>query len=109
MASRTSRSGVPMITSPTPARSTAPVTVHTIVPGDSSVPSVRYHEAPRARMWATLASVSTFSTRAGVASPAPTISMSADRPVSRSSPGVPPSAASSWRPRRNGGAMRGNG
>ena len=65
----TSRSGVPIMNS-ADARLAArcPVTVHTIVPGDSSVPSVRNHEPPRAMMPGTLARVSTLSTRAGGAS-----------------------------------------
>ena len=39
--SMTSRSGVPMATSPTPARWVDPVTVQTIVPGDAGVPTSR--------------------------------------------------------------------
>ena len=76
-----------MITSPTPWRTVEPVIVHTIVPGDSSVPSVRNQSAPRARMRATLARVSTLSTSAGGASDSPSgaaISTWADSPLSLS-------------------------
>ena len=67
----TSRSGVPIRTSPTPARRVLPVTVQTIVPGDSAVPSVRNQSAPRLTMRGTLAIVSTLSTRAGGAPVSP--------------------------------------
>ena len=59
----TSRSGVPMANSPTPARSVSPVTVQTIVPGESSVPTDRNHSrAVRAGCRGTFARVSTLST-----------------------------------------------
>src|SRR5918995_670218 len=66
--SMTSRSGVPIGSSATPWRGVWPVTVHTIVPGDSSVPIERNHSAPRARMPGTFASVSTLFARVGGAS-----------------------------------------
>ena len=71
MASITSRSGVPMGTSPTPWRRVQPVMVHTIVPGDWSVPSVRNQEAPLSRMRGTLAMVSRLFTSVGAAPVAP--------------------------------------
>src|SRR5215207_449728 len=58
--SMTSRSGVPIATSATPWRGVCPVTVHTIVPGEPSVPTDRNQSAPRARMPGTFASVSTL-------------------------------------------------
>ncbi len=85
----TSRSGVPRGTSPTPWRRVFPVTVHTIVPGDSSVPMVRNQAGPRATMRATLASVSVLLTSAGV--------------TGSSGP------AAVARPRRKVGTTRGNG
>ena len=90
-----------MSTSPTPARRVLPVTVHTMVPGDSSVPSVRNHAAPRATMRGTLASVSTLSTSVGGATaspPGPAISTWAESPLpERASSGV---STTSVTPRR---------
>ena len=107
--SMTSRSGVPICTSATPCRRVAPVTVQTIVPGDSSVPSVRNQSAPRAMIRGTLAMVSTLLASVGGASlpPSVAISTAADRPL----PDVASDTVSttSVTPRRNGGAMRGKG
>ncbi len=99
-----------MITSPTPSRSTSPMIVQTMVPGDFSVPSVRNHAAPREMMRGTLASVSMLSTSVGGASASPpgsAISTCEDRLLrERTSPYV---STSSRSPRRYGGAIRGNG
>ena len=86
----TSRSGVPICTSPTPWRWVRPVIVHTIVPGDSSVPMVRNQSGPRPTMRATLASVSVLLTRAG-------------------SLGASSGCGPRRRPRRKVGTMRGKG
>ena len=102
--SRTWRSGVPSSNSPTPARSVRPLTVHTIVPGDSSVPTARNHVRPLARRCAgTLASVSTLLTRVGGASVAP--SGSARSVPARAVVSSPTASC----PARYGGATRGNG
>ena len=106
----TSRSGVPISTSPTPWRLVDPITVHTIVPGDSSVPSVRNQPAPRAMIRGTLARVSTLSTSVGGASvsvPGPAISTWAGR-LLRESTSLARSTTSRT-PRRKGGATRGKG
>src|SRR4051794_21463216 len=66
-ASITSPSGVPSSTSPTSGATTSPVTVHTMVPGDSAVPRDRNHSAPRARIAGTLLRVSTLLTSVGFA------------------------------------------
>jgi hypothetical protein len=63
----TSDSGVPMSTSTTAGRTTSPETVQHTVPGDPAVPMVRNQSGPRARMWVTLASVSTLFTSVGLA------------------------------------------
>jgi hypothetical protein len=58
---------MPRSISPTPGRATSPTTVATAWPGDAPVPMPRNHSAPRVRMWATLASVSTLLTSVGLA------------------------------------------
>ena len=80
-----SRSGVPIVNSPTPARATHPLTVHSTVPGDSSVPTSRNQSAPSANATVTWASVSALSTSVGGASVsayAPAISTCAESPES---------------------------
>ncbi len=95
-------SGVPIGTSTTTGRTTSPTTVHTTGPGESSVPIERYHSGPRARMWGTLASVSTLLTSVGFASSVGWASFfGAD-----DQPAVGPVAK---RPCRYGGAQRGSG
>ncbi len=99
-----------MTTSPTPSRCTEPVIVHTMVPGDCCVPSVRNHDAPRPTILGMLATVSTLSTRVGgtsVSPPSSAISTWADRPLlDRASASV---STTSRSPRRKGGATRGKG
>lgn len=80
-----SRSVVPIASSATPGRRTRPVIVHTIVPGDSAVPTERNHSEPRSTILGTLASVSTLSTSVGgttLSSAAVAIPTPADRPLS---------------------------
>ena len=60
--SSTSTSGVPSSNSPTPARGVQPLTVQTIVPGDSAVPNDRKSSGPSSTMRGTLARVSTLFT-----------------------------------------------
>ena len=99
--SMASRTVVPMASSPTPGRRTSPVTVHTMVPGDSGVPSSRNQSAPRATMWVTCARVSTLSTRAGgatVSGPGPAISTWPAAPLSLSTSAS--SSTTSTTPRR---------
>jgi hypothetical protein len=106
----TSRNGVPIITSPTPWWRTRPVTVHTMVPGDFSVPWVRNQAAPRAMMAGTLARVSTLSTSVGGAGESPSgpaISTGADSPLSETASDCV--WTRSRTPRRNGGEIRGKG
>src|SRR5690606_16011991 len=101
MASIAARTVVPIATSPTPGRRTSPVTVHTIVPGEASVPSDRNHPAPPVTIRGTLASVSTLSTNAGgatVAGPGPAISTGAARPLPLSTSASP--STTSVTPRR---------
>ena len=69
--SMTSRRGVPISNSATPARRPPPVTVQTTVPGDRVVPASRNQVAPLARMPATLAIVSALLTSAGPAGVCP--------------------------------------
>ena len=64
MESITSRSGVPIVNSPTPWRRVSPVTVHRIVPGEDAVPTERYQSTPCRTMPGMLAMVSTLSTSA---------------------------------------------
>ena len=54
----TSPSGVPSSISLTPGLTTSPTTVHTCVPGDSSVPIERNQSAPRRRIVGTTAMAS---------------------------------------------------
>ncbi len=92
-----------MANSPMPCRRVLPVTVHTIVPGEMSVPTLRNHAAPRRTMPGTLDSVSTLSTSAGAYHPSPPSSANAapdaECPVRR---------AVGSTPRRNGGDTLGN-
>ena len=60
------RSGDPSGSSNTPSRRTSPQMVKTIVPGAPSVPLARSQSGPSARMWGTLAKVSTLLTRVGL-------------------------------------------
>ncbi len=69
----TSRSVTPIGYSPTPARCVEPDTVHTIVPGDRSVPNCWNHGTPLARISATVDSVSTLFASVGAAPPTPAI------------------------------------
>ena len=63
----TSRSGVPSSNSPTPARSVRPLTVHTMVPGDSGGAHATGRPRDRRGRWpGTLASVSTLFTSVAV-------------------------------------------
>ena len=99
----TSRSRLPIATSPTPGRSTSPVTVTTIVPGDSGVPTDRNQPAPFSMIAGTFASVSTLFARTGgasVSSSAVAISTSAARPLSEPTSS---SVSTSTTPRRSGG------
>ena len=73
---------MPSANSPTPARSVRPLTVHTMVPGASGVPTDRKASGPSMTMAGTLASVSTLFTSV---------------------------AAAGSMPSRYGGATRGNG
>ena len=57
---RTAASGVPIANSPTPARAVLPLTVHTIVPGDSAVPTLRNQSGPFTMIAGTFANVSTL-------------------------------------------------
>ena len=66
----TASSGVPSVTSATPARSTSPTTVQIALPGDCVVPSERNQSTPRSRIGTTLARVSTLLTSVGF-DPAP--------------------------------------
>jgi hypothetical protein len=95
---------MPIATSATPWRGVRPLTVHTIVPGESSVPTDRNHSAPWARMPGTFASVSTLFASVGgasVRSPGAAISIFAAE-VTRSAP----NSSAPW---RYGGETRGNG
>ena len=97
-----SMSGVPISTSTTVGRTTSPTTVQTIGPGDSSVPIDRYHSGPRARMWGTLASVSTLLTSVGLA-------LSAGWASFLGAEDQPACGPVANRPCRYGGAQRGSG
>jgi hypothetical protein len=98
----TSARGVPIATSATPWRRSAPLSVQMTVPGDSAVPTDRNHSAPSASNGGMLAIVSTLLASVGGAGDptGPAIAVPAG------SSGVGPTSST---PCRNGGAMRGNG
>ena len=85
MPAMTSESGVPSSTSANPACWTSPTTVAITTPGDSVVPSDRCHDAPRAMIGATLASVSTLVTSVGLL---PGVSSSTVEPADQPTGGV---------------------
>ena len=103
-----SRSVVPIATSATPARTVSPLTVQTIVPGESSVPYSRNQSPPSATTHGTFANVSTLLARVGAAMwSAPAISMcAADELFAVTSAAC---STISSTPRRYGGAIRGKG
>ena len=97
--SMTSASGVPSSTSWTPGTHTSPTTVTTTVPADSGVPIERYHVAPRARMWAAAANVSTLLTSVGLLAWLARAGVPASQPI----------VTVANRPCCHGGSRRGSG